>query len=80
MYKPILSAINQAGGGVKFAGGGMVDGGYAARQITNEMQLATSRDLQSLGDRIAALNVQVAVTDINQGQSNMARVQERKKY
>lgn len=80
MFKPILSAINQAGGGVKFANGGMVDGGYAARQITNEMQLATSRDLQSLGDRIAALNVQVAVTDINQGQSNMARVQERKNY
>jgi len=43
MFTPLLSAINQAGGGVKFAAGGIAstglsyDGGYTARALQNMM-------------------------------------------
>jgi hypothetical protein len=82
MFKPLLSAINQAGGGVGFAGGGIP---YPTSVLNtfNNTQGAQPIDYDLLASKIGA-NVananrslpppQIAVTEINYGQENYAQV------
>lgn len=74
-YLPLLSAINQAGGGVPlYAQGGMV------HQAIRDTTRAVAIDYDRLASACAKMNVQVAVTDINRGQADMAQVVQRKNY
>jgi hypothetical protein len=76
MFRPMLSAINAAGGGVKFADGGVM--GFPNSTITSD---STSLfDLTRLEQSIANLRVQVAVTDINDGQKNYAEIIDRAQF
>jgi hypothetical protein len=76
MFRPVLSAINAAGGGVKFADGGVM--GFPNSTITSD---STSLfDLTRLEQSIANLRVQVAVTDINDGQKNYAEIIDRAQF
>jgi hypothetical protein len=61
MFKPILSAINQAGGGVKFANGGMVG---TMPQVDNGL-MAFAEMFNSMPQPV------VAVTDINKVSNKM---------
>lgn len=75
MYRPLLSAINQAGGGVKFEHGGIT--GQSVMPITNgmrEMGVATADDIRNLGDAIANMKIYTAIKDVNDGQSNFAKM------
>jgi hypothetical protein len=76
MFKPVLSAINAAGGGVAFESGGVL--GFPNSAISSA---ATSPfDLTRLEQAIASLTVQVAVTDINDGQKNYAQITDRAQF
>jgi len=64
MFKPILSAINEAGGGVKFADGGAI----FAPTVNNDMNM--------IADMFAKMpNPVVSVVDINAVQSQVNQVQ-----
>jgi hypothetical protein len=64
MFKPILSAINEAGGGVKFADGGAI----FAPTVNN--------DMNAIADMFAKMpNPVVSVVDINAVQSQVNQVQ-----
>jgi hypothetical protein len=76
MFRPVLSAINAAGGGVKFADGGVM--GFPNSTITSDS--ASMFDLTRLEQSIANLRVQVAVTDINDGQKNYAEIIDRAQF
>jgi hypothetical protein len=71
MFTPLLSAINEAGGGVRFASGGIpTDGGFASRQSMPQNQFAV--DMQQA---MSQVKIQVAVEDIVRGQSKYAKIQ-----
>jgi hypothetical protein len=80
MFKPLLSAINQAGGGVGFAGGGIP---YPTSVLNtfNNTQGAQPIDYDLLASKMAQANlslpkpiVYTAITDINHGQDSYAQV------
>ena len=81
MFKPLLSAINQAGGGVKFASGGFVglsnDGGLAARQAINTFTGATA---EQLAEAMQGVEIIVTVEDIDKAQKKAAKVKSRGSY
>lgn len=62
MFLPLLSAINEAGGGVKFAHGGMVGG---SSRVINDAINQTS-----LMSAIANVRVYTAITDIRRADAN----------
>jgi hypothetical protein len=76
MFRPMLSAINRAGGGVAFEDGGVL--GFPSSTISG----ATNSffDLSRLEQTISNLKVQVAVTDINDGQKNYAEITDRAQF
>ena len=73
MFKPQLSAMNVAGGGKKFATGGIPLAASSTAGVDSLMasENSISNTLKSQG------NVQVAVTDINRTQSNVSVKQNR---
>jgi hypothetical protein len=71
MFKPLLSKINEAGGGVKFANGGITDGGFSLRSSMSSTSLASDIRM-ALQD----LKIYTAVTDINKGQGKFVKIQE----
>ena len=72
MFTPLLSAINEAGGGVKFARGGIPDGGFAGRSsISSGLDMGTEV-ARALGN----IKFAVAVEDINRGQGQYAQIQQ----
>jgi len=76
LFRPMLSAINRAGGGVAFEDGGVL--GFPSSTISG----ATNSffDLSRLEQTISNLKVQVAVTDINDGQKNYAEIVDRAQF
>jgi hypothetical protein len=76
LFRPMLSAINRAGGGVAFEDGGVL--GFPSSTISG----ATNSffDLSRLEQTISNLKVQVAVTDINDGQKNYAEITDRAQF
>jgi hypothetical protein len=86
MYAPLLSAINEAGGGVKFAGGGIVrrmfadggvtntafsnDGGYSARA-----QAITASDMHdAMAAAVSKVKVYTTVEDYRKADVNYANI------
>ena len=60
-FRPLLSAINEWGGGVKFARGGIpLDGGYSTRAIEQVTNAVTRQDLQ----QVANTPIYTTITDI----------------
>lgn len=70
MFKPLLSAINVAGGGVPFTASG-ADGGFFSRNATEAIGGLSA---ESLAEALGDVNISVAVEDINLGQSRYATV------
>lgn len=69
MFAPLLSAMNEAGGGVKFAAGGYNgDGGFAARS------LMSTGGVGDISQMFQNMQFKVSVEDINRGQGNYASV------
>jgi len=82
MFKPLLSAINRAGGGVKFASGGLPvglrnDGGFSARQALSGTLLPTAEDIARA---VAGLELSVSVEQIEKGRAKYAKVKSRGTY
>lgn len=69
-YLPLLSAINVAGGGVPLFARGGIAGDLAVQDMA----------VDAMSQQIQSQPIYVAVTDINKGQSNMARVVSHKKF
>ena len=67
---PLLSAINVAGGGVPLFARGGIAGDLAVQDMA----------VDAMTQQIQSQPIYVAVTDINKGQSNMARVVSHKKF
>ena len=79
MFKPLLSAINEAGGGVRFASGGIPvglanDGGFAARQAVPLTIAPTARDI---AEAIASMPIYVSVEQFEKQKGKMARAKSR---
>lgn len=66
MFLPLLSAINEAGGGVKFAHGGMVGG--SSRVIDNAISQT------NMMNAIQNVRVYTAITDIHRGEANYSTI------
>jgi len=83
MYKPLLSAINEAGGGVKFAGGGIPgarfsgDGGYSVRNFVNQTTGITQDQIESI---VRGIKVYASIEDIRRGDKNYAEIESRASY
>ena len=76
MFRSQLSAINAAGGGVRFETGGIP--GFPTSAFESSANGAF--DLNRLESFISNLKVQVAVTDINDGQKNYAEITDRAQF
>lgn len=74
-FRSLLSEINAAGGGRRFASGGMVgDGGY----ILRESERASAMTSESIAAAMSAVRIYTAVEDINRGQGNYAIINDNK--
>ena len=78
MFAPLLSLINEAGGGVPFvsnAGRVMADGGYVAR--TNRDNGLSIEDMkEAFKEAVREQKIFVAISDINDGQRDFADITE----
>jgi len=84
MFRPLLSAINQAGGGVKFASGGMVgatpsnftfanDGGFLARSLENQL---TAQEIgNAISEEMKNFKSYVTVEDYRREDENYVQVE-----
>lgn len=76
-FRPLLSAINEWGGGVKFANGGIpLDGGYSVRQAGLFAASVTKDDLAA----VANTPIYTTVTDIKRETGRYSQVQAIKTY
>jgi hypothetical protein len=76
MFRSQLSAMNEAGGGVRFANGGMV----LQNQIRKDAELKNSlsaKDVSNLAMLINSQKVRVTETDITTTQKNVSAVESR---
>jgi len=82
MFKPLLSAINAAGGGVRFAAGGMPvglanDGGFSARQA---FPIQMGPTAEQIAEAVAKLNISVSVEQIEKAQTKFVSVRGRASF
>jgi hypothetical protein len=83
MFRPLLSAINEAGGGVKFAAGGVVgrnfaftnDGGYFAR--SNITQLFAQEIGSVISEEMKGFKSYVTVEDYRRADNNYSEIEDR---
>ena len=73
MFTPLLSAINQAGGGVSLGN----DGGFASRRAEN---LANKDMSEGLANALSKIKIFTAVEDINRGQKKYSKIVDRATY
>lgn len=57
MFKPLLSTINQIGGGRKFASGGMINGDYNQNQAMNDLSNSLSYSQQPIKTYVVANDI-----------------------
>lgn len=69
MFGPILSALNELGGGVPFAGP-LGDGGYSIRSGSNQRGATADEVAQAL----KGVTIYTTVEDINRGQDQYAKI------
>lgn len=79
MFAPLLSAINEAGGGVKFAAGGIPvamksDGGYKQRSDERRDQSISKEELDEVVKTIKELKIFVAVSDIRKADEKYTEI------
>lgn len=79
MFKPLLSEINAAGGGVRFAAGGVPvglanDGGFSARQAVSGIPTLSAREI---AEAISEMNIYVSVEQFEREKAKMARAKDR---
>lgn len=89
-FRPLLSAINEWGGGVKFAAGGYIppygglrmtnDGGYLARYTVREAQQVTADMIRGLSKALAKQRIYTAVTDIRRGERRYTQIEDNAKF
>ena len=73
MYTPLLSAINQAGGGVAF------DGGYAMRNFAGGG--LSAKDIERIVEKtLSSQKIFVAVEDIRRGDKRFAKIESRSNW
>lgn len=72
MFGPLLSAINQLGGGVPFAAP-LSDGGFVVRNAGSSQGL----DSEEVIDAIRNLQIYTLIDDVNRGQKQFARMEAR---
>lgn len=73
MFTPLLSAINQAGGGVSLGN----DGGFASRRAES---LANKDMSEGLASALSKIKIFTAVEDINRGQKKYSKIVDRATY
>ncbi len=80
MFLPLLSAINEAGGGVPFKAAGS-DGGYSVRSAMASGGVLSDVDLrEAMGDALADMKVYVTVEDIQRETAKYVKVEQRGTY
>lgn len=82
MFKPLLSAINAAGGGVRFATGGIPvglanDGGFSARQA---FPVSIGPTAKEIAQAVAEMQISVSVEQIEKATNKFVRVRGRASY
>ena len=78
MYAPILSAINEAGGGSRLARP-VRDGGYASRH--SSAAGVTAAEMQrAFSEAVSRIRVVATVEDIRRGDANYVRIENRGRY
>jgi len=79
MFWPLLSAMNVAGGGVKFAGGGVAgtvnttfinDGGFAARSTTQSNSLTVDEVEAAMTRAVSKVKVHTSIEELRQADKN----------
>ena len=79
MFAPILSAINEAGGGVAFTNTRYNDGGYAARRAVNNT-ITSDSIAEAVSKALGKLKIYTTIEDINKGQTNYTKIADRGNY
>lgn len=72
LFGPVLSALNELGGGVPFAGP-LSDGGYTLRSASSNRSVSADE----MADVLKNLKIYTTVEDINRGQDQYAKIQAR---
>jgi len=82
MFAPLLSAINEAGGGVPFARP-YADGGYVARNSSSAYQSRgiTAGDVEAMiTNAISQVKIYTTIEDIRKGDKNYSQIEDRASY
>lgn len=83
MFRPLLSAINQAGGGVSFGAGGIAgdykynDGGYAVRFLNNDNGLSKEDVKNAMEQAISKLKIYASIEDIRREDKKYTEIEDR---
>jgi uncharacterized small protein (DUF1192 family) len=79
MFGPLLSAINEAGGGAPFAGP-FGDGGYFARNSSSAGGVTQGDMRAAFSEAVSQIRVIATVEDIRREDANYVRIQSRADY
>ncbi|MEI8204598.1 MAG: hypothetical protein WCH34_16375, partial [Bacteroidota bacterium] len=82
LFAPILSMLNEAGGGTAFAPSPMFnsDGGFASRQAVSSNALTPDQIQAAMEKAVAKIKVAVAVEDYRKADQNYTKIQDRSNY
>lgn len=88
LFRPILSAINEAGGGVRFETGGIVskgfsynDGGFASRTFNNsDNSLSESQIERAMEKAVSKIKVLATIEDIRKADENYTKIEDRANF
>jgi hypothetical protein len=82
MFAPILSMLNEAGGGTAFAHSPTFnsDGGFASRQAVSSNALTPDQIQTAMEKAVAKIKVAVAVEDYRKADQNYTKIQDRSNY
>jgi hypothetical protein len=78
MFAPLLSAINEAGGGIKFTSGmgmGMSESAFAPRVVEREAPIDMDAMRSTLVDAVRELKIYTTVEDIRRGEQNYTNIE-----
>lgn len=86
MFRPLLSAINQAGGGVSFGAGGIAgnykynDGGYAVRYITNDSGLNKEDIKEAMKEAVKEIKIYATIEDIRREDKKYTEIEDQASF
>lgn len=79
MFMPLLSAINEAGGGIPFSAP-MSDGGYSVRNSYPNNQINLSDLKEAISEAVGKLHIVTAIEDIRKGESKYSEIEDRANF